>query len=59
MKMLSNVCLIGALAVIVLGVVSKYVIQIATLQPASYLLMAQVLLLLSLNFLVSESLNKK
>ncbi len=59
MKSLSTICLITAIVAVVAGIVSKYIAPLAGLQPASYLLMAQILLLLSLNFLVTELLNKK
>lgn len=59
MKTLSNICLIGGLAVFCVGIVSKYVTQIGAIQPASYLLAMQVLVLLSINFAIYELLNKK
>jgi hypothetical protein len=54
MKSLSNICIIAAVVTVVAGIVSKYILRLAGLQPASYLLIAQIFLLLSLNFLLSE-----
>jgi len=57
--MLSYICVGIAVIVFIVGLVSKYVMKIAAVQPASFLLMAQILLLLSLNFIIYEALNKK
>lgn len=59
MKTLSNICLIAALGVFIGGVVSKYIVRLGGVQPASYLLMMQILVLLSINFAIYELLNKK
>ena len=54
MKMMSYVCIAVSIIVLILGLVSKYIVPIAAIQPASYLLVTQVLLLLSANFILLE-----
>ena len=59
MKALSNICLAGGIAVSVLGLLSKFVLKTAIVQPASYLFVTQILILLSINFALREILKKK
>lgn len=54
MKSLAILCIIGSIIALIAGLVSKYVVQIGALQPASYLLIIQVLLLFGANFLLLE-----
>lgn len=58
MKMISHVCIAVSIIVLILGLVSKYIAPIAALQPASYLLVIQILLLFSANFILLEILKK-
>lgn len=58
MKMLSYLCIIASVIVLIAGVVSKYVAPIGDLQPASFLLAMQALLLLSANLLLLAILKK-
>ena len=59
MKLLSHICLVGGITVFVLGLLSKFVLKLAIAQPASYLFMTQILILLSINFVLYEILKKK
>jgi len=58
MKTLSHACIVVSIVILILGLISKYVTPIAALQPASYLLASQILLLFSANFILLEILKK-
>jgi len=59
MKILSYLSLVAAIAVFTVAMVSKYVMRVAGAQPASYLLMVQILILLSINLILFEVLKQK
>lgn len=59
MKLLSYVCLAVAAVVFVLGIVSKFVLHSTVVQPASFLLLMQVVLLFGVVFILHEISGKK
>lgn len=59
MKLLSRVCLVVGVIIFVLGLLSKFVLKSTAVQPASYLFVTQILILLSINFVLYEILKKK
>lgn len=58
MKLMSLLCIGTALAVILLGFITKYVFPLAAAKPASYLQLAQILLLIGINFTLFELIKK-
>jgi len=59
MKILSLLCVGGAVLIIIFGVIAKYYASVAYIRPANFLLIAQILLLLGINFAVMELLKRK
>lgn len=59
MKVLSLVCIGGAVVIIIFGVIAKYYTSVAYIRPGNFLLIAQILILLGINFAIMELLRRK
>lgn len=58
MKTLGLLCVVFALAILILGLITKYLFPLASARPMSYLALAQMLLLLGINFTLLELIKK-